>query len=429
MEHSIWEDYRNKKTFPSIDKDYKTDVLIIGGGIAGILCAYELKKRNIDYILVDKNYVGSGISKNTTAFISFIHDFSYYEMISKLGINKAKEYIDLCKAAMKKYEELALLYDFDYEKKDLYLYSMDEDKIINEKIALELLKVNVSYVNKLEVDDSFNKAIKIKDQAIINPLKLIDALANELNIFEHSNVSKVYDNEAICNNHIISFNHVIMASNYPLVNKKGLYFMKLRQKRSYVVAINKQINQLYINIDDDGLYYRPYKEYMIVGGNDRLTNKKCENNFYLQMKEKYKGEEIKYYWSNQDCISLDQIPYIGRFNNAHNNWYVTTGYNLYGFTFAMSSSRILADMIEGKLEENPYLLTPARSILHKKLISSLAITISNLFSLKVNRCTHMGCALKYNEIDDTFECPCHGSRYDKNGKLLNGPAQKDLEIK
>ncbi|MDD6301998.1 MAG: FAD-dependent oxidoreductase [Bacillales bacterium] len=429
MEISIWEEYRDKIHFPSIKKEYKTKVLVIGGGICGILCAYELKKRNIDYILVEKNYIGSGISKNTTAIISFIHDFSYYEMIKKLGLKKTKDYIELCKNAMKDYEKLSHLYDFDYEKKDLFIYSMNKDKIINEKRALESLDVEIKFANNLEIDDDYIEAIKISNQAIINPLKLIDSLAKELNIFEHSEVTKIENNKAICNGYNIFFSQVIIATNYPLVNKKGFYFMKLRQKRSYVVTINKKINQLYINIDDNGLYYRPYKEYTLVGGNDRLTNKDCENSFYNKMKKKYKDEEIIVYWSNQDCISLDQLPYIGRFSNTHDNWYVATGFNLYGFTWAMTSSKMLIDMIEGKQKENHYLLSPSRSIFHRKLLSSLVITIISLINIKTNRCSHMGCALKHNKIDGTYECPCHGSRFDMNGKVLDGPAQKNIKIK
>lgn len=429
MDKSIWEDYRNKKRFPSLNQNIETKVLIIGGGLAGILCAHELKNRNIDSVLVEKDYIGCGISKNTTAFLSVVHDFSYHNFINKFGIEKAKEYFDITSNAIEKYKQLSKLYDFDFVEQPLVLYSQDEYKINNEKKALESLQCKVKYTKKLEIADSFKKAIEIDHQANINPLKLIDALAKELTIFEHSKITKIKDNIAYCNGYSITFENVIIATNYPIVNKKGLYFLKLQQKRSYVAALkNEPLSKMYANIDDDGRYYRTYNDYILIGGNDRNTKEKCLESFYHDIKKDY-NTSIDYYWSNQDCVSLDQIPYIGTFNRFHNNWYVTTGFNLYGLTWAMASSFILADMIEKKVANNYNLLSPKRSILNKKLLSSLWTTMTNLINFNTPRCKHMGCALKYNIIEKTYECPCHGSRYDENGKLLNGPSQKDLKLK
>ena len=430
VEKSIWEDYTNLNKFNKLQNNIKTNVLVIGAGISGILCGYELKKRGIDYVIVEQNRVASGITKNTTAFITAQHEMLYQDLIKDLGYSKAKEYLDLNLNAVEKYKELGKIYDIDLEIVPSCLFTTSNfDKIIKEKEALHSLGYSADIINKLP-NDLVNKPVKgilFNNQAVINPLKLIKSLSNELTIYEDTKIYKLTKNKAYTKEYTISFNYVIVATHFPFINRNGLYFMKMKQRRSYVGCIPfKNIKGTYCSIDEDGMYFRSYKDYLLIGGNDRDTNHICKNKFKEQLESYFKTKNIKYYYSNQDCTTIDNIPYIGRYDLYHDNWYVVTGFNLWGFTWAMVASNIIVDMILGR--DANFLVDPNRNFIKKQLFKNIFNSTKNLISFKTPRCSHLGCKLNFNKIEKTWECPCHGSRYDGDGTLINGPSQKDIKI-
>lgn len=425
---SIWSNTVNFKKFPTLDKNIKTKILVVGGGITGILCAYELKKRNIDCILVERDTIGKGISKNTTAFITAQHELLYQDIIKKHGIKNAKKYLRLNLRALHEYRKLGDTFDIDFQNCSSIMFSSEsKSTILKEKIALDKLGYKTEFVNELPLENiDIKLGIKFNRQGKLNPLKLINVLSNDLEIYEHTRVENIKRNKAYANNHIIEFDKVIIASHYPLIDKTGLYFLKLFQRRSYVVALkHRSFSDTYCSVDEDGMYFRSYHNYLIIGGNDRNVGRECKCSFVDKIKKLYKYENIDYYWSNQDLITIDQIPYIGKYDIFHKNWYVATGFDLWGFTWAMVSSFVLADMIEGK--KGIKLLSPQRFWIKKQLFVNIGNTLKNMLTFRRPRCTHLGVALKYNKVDNTYECPAHGSRFDKDGKVLNGPAKRNSD--
>ncbi len=424
---SLWLDDVKMSSFPKLSENIKTNVLIIGGGITGILCAYELKKRNIDAIVLEQDTIGKGISKNTTAFITAQHELLYQDIVKNKGYKAAKSYLKLNLKAIDMFKELGRNFDIDYQNCSSIMYSSNSDsKILKEKQILDNLGYKTELIETLPFNNlSIKLGIKFNNQGKLHPLKLINNLAKELIIYEHTRVENLKGNKAYANGKIIEFKKVIIASHYPLVDKVGLYFLKLFQKRSYVVAIkHPPFKDTYCSIDDNGYYFRCHDNYLLIGGNDRNTGKQCECTFIDKIKKEFKFKTIEYSWSNQDIVTLDQIPYIGKYDYFHKNWYVATGFNLWGFTWAMVSSFVLADMIEGKAGVN--LLDPQRFWLNKQLFINIKNTLKNMLTFRKPRCTHLGVALRYNNLEHTFECPAHGSRFALNGNVLDGPAKKNL---
>lgn len=428
-ESSIWLENINTLDFPILNDDLETDVLIIGGGIAGILCAYELKKRNINCVLLEKNKIGNGTSKDTTAFLTFQHDCLYQDLIDKLGKEKAKEYLDLNLDAIRDYKRLSEEYDFDFKECTSNIYtSEDVDLIFKEKEALSSLGIECDLIVDTPLELNIKAGLKVKECATIHPLKLINSLSKSLNIYEHTKVRKLKGNKAYTSTgHIVRFSNVVICTHYPINNIKGFYFPRITQRRSYVVNIkNKEINDMFINFDEDGIYFRGYMDNLIIGGNDRDTKSTCIKNFLEKIKSMFPNFEITNYWSGQDCMTLDGVPYIGKFDIIHDNYYVVTGFNLWGYTWAMASSKIIADLLERRKEYK--LVDPRRIVINKQLFVNLGTSIKNLLTLKRPRCTHMGCSLNYNKEEKVYECPCHGSRFDKKGNVLNGPAKKNKKL-
>lgn len=426
-ENSIWLKNVDIKEYPTLNNDIDTDVLIIGGGITGILCAYELARRKIDYVLVEKDKIGKATTKNTTAFITAQHETLYQDLIKNNGIEIAKQYLDINLKALDKYKELAKLFSFDFKECSTTLYSTSSrEKILKEKEALNTLDYETKLIEKLPINIPIELGISFLNQGKLHPLKLIKEISKDLNIYENTIIDVLKDDTAYTTkNKKIKFKNVIIATHYPFINISGFYFTKLTQRRSYVTAFkHKYIDGTYCSIDDDAVYFRSHNDYLIFGGNDRDTKEKITERFDDKVNAMF-DNIIEYSWSGQDCITLDGIPYIGRYDRFHDNYFVATGFNLWGFTWAMASSFILADLIEKK-KEYPF-VSPQRHMAKKQLFTNLSNVLKNIVTLRTPRCTHLGCALLWNDIEKTWECPCHGSRFNSDGKVIDGPAQKNLK--
>ena len=428
-EKSIWENYLSKNKFSEVNENIKTDILVIGGGIAGVLSAYNLSKCGYKVVLVEKNKICSGNTRNTTAFVTAHHESLYQDIIKKHGFTVAKEYLKVNLESVKKYKDLSKKFNFDFKEVDATIFSKDVELINREYKILKKLDADVYINNDIPYVNNVI-GVTLKNQAIINPIKLVYEIIKEKNnnlmIYENSEVVKIRGNSALFKNGFkIDFNYLVIATQYPILNKLNLMFMKLTQTRSYVVAIRKdKINGTYCSLDEKGYYFRSYGDYLIIGGNDRDTKNLCFSSFVEDVCKLYniREKDIEYSWSGQDCITLDDIPYIGRFSLFHPNRYLITGFNLWGFTWSMASSKIIKELIEKNKIYN--IAKPNRNFIRPKLFENICNSVKNFLTFKGPRCSHMGCRLQYNKIERVWECPCHGSRYTSFGEVIEGPARK-----
>ncbi len=133
------------------------------------------------------------------------------------------------------------------------------------------------------------------------------------------------------------------------------------------------------------------------------------------------------FWATQDCMTLDSIPYIGRYSKATQDLYVATGFNKWGMTSSMVSAMILTDMICGRKNKYEDVYSPSRTVFHTQLAVNAFESAKSLLTPTTPRCPHMGCALKYNKEEHSWDCPCHGSRFEENGNIINNPATDDMK--
>ena len=142
----------------------------------------------------------------------------------------------------------------------------------------------------------------------------------------------------------------------------------------------------------------------------------------------FPGAKVKFAWGNQDCMSLDGLPYVGAYSPHMPNVYVAAGFNAWGMTNSMVAADVIAHQIFGKVHPLTDVFRPDRSVLHKQLLCNLGATAADFLMPTIKRCPHMGCALKWNPHEHSWDCPCHGSRFDEEGELLDTPAQKNANI-
>ena len=427
---SIWENDEKLVCFDALKENKSTDVLIIGGGIAGILCAYKLKNAGVDCILVEATEICKGITKNTTAKITLQHGLIYDKMIRRFGEDKARLYAEAQKNACKEYSKLCENLDCDYETKDSYVYSMNgRKKIEKEVFALLRLGISASYSDTLELPFSVEGAVRVKDQAQFDPLKFLYAIAKDLPIYENTKVVELMPHKARTNHGEIIYKKLIIATHFPMLNKHGLYPLKLYQHRSYVFAIKgaKNVDAMYVDESDTGLSFRSYGDLLLLGGGGHRTGKKggCWQELEAFAKKHYKNSEIVSKWATQDCMSLDGIAYIGQYSKSTPDVFVATGFNKWGMTNAMVASNILCDLVREKTNPYAVVFDPSRTVLHPQLAVNAFESTVGLLTPTAPRCPHLGCALKYNKAEHTWDCPCHGSRFTEHGELIDNPSTDD----
>jgi glycine/D-amino acid oxidase-like deaminating enzyme len=424
---SIWSETARLSQFPPLQENIHTDVLIIGGGMAGLLCAYQLHTAGIDYILCEANTIGTGITKNTTAKITSQHGLIYH----KLGTEKAKLYLEANQKALNEYRRLCADIDCDYSEQNSYVYAINDlDKLSKELSTLKKLNFPASYQKPLPLPIPTVGAIKFPGQAQFHPLKFLAAIAKNLRIYEHTPIRELAPHTAKTDNATITAKKIIVATHFPILNKHGSYFIKMYQHRSYCLALENagHIGGMYVDESKSGLSFRDHGDLLILGGGSHRTGKQGGNWAELEAfaSRHYPNAKIRYRWATQDCITLDGIPYIGQYSARTPDLYVATGFNKWGITSSMVAAEILTDLICGR--GNPYatLFSPSRSILHPQLAVNGFEAVKNLLTFTTKRCPHLGCALKWNPVEHTWDCPCHGSRFEENGTLIDNPATGDL---
>lgn len=434
MKKSVWTDSIEIPQFDSLNGDRKTDVLIIGGGLCGLLCAYFLQRAEIDYILVEGDRIAKGITKNTTAKITFLHGLIYSKLINSVGREQAQMYLSANKAALQEYEKMCGSIDCDFERKSAYTYSMkDRQKIENEVRALHRLGINAEFTDDLKLPFKTAGAVRVDNQAQFNPLKFIAEISKELHIYEKTFIRDITPHTAIADNGKITADKIIVTTHFPFINKHGNYYLKLYQHRSYAAAFEnaQEMEGMYVDEYNKGMSFRSYKNLLFIGGGGHRTGKKGGNwnEIYDFAKRYYPDSTEKYSWAAQDCMSLDKIPYIGLYSKRTPDLYVASGFNKWGITSSMAAAMILTDMVRGKKSEFAEVFSPQRSILKPQLAVNGFEAVMNLLTPTPKRCPHLGCALKWNRAEHTWDCPCHGSRFEESGKLIDNPSTGNAKIR
>ena len=428
---SIWSQTALPR-FSGLQGEIQTDVLIIGGGMAGILCAYLLQEAGVDCVVTEANRIGWGITKNTTAKITSQHGLIYYKMMKKLGPELTGMYLQANEQALDTFRQMCQTIDCDFSSQNHYIYSLnDRDALENELVALHQIRYPVGFAEALPLPFPTVGAVQFPRQAQFHPLKFLAAIVPELHIYENTRVTELGKGIALTESGTIHAKKIIVATHFPFLNKHGSFFLKMYQQRSYVLSLENtpKPEGMYLDGEKNGLSFRSYGESLLLGGGGHRTGKSGSGWTALEAfaHKHYPGVKITHRWATQDCMTLDGIPYIGQYSRSTPNLFVATGFNKWGMSSSMVSARLLTDLILEK--DNPYavLFSPSRSMLHPQLGLNILESTKNLLSLSPKRCPHLGCALKWNKQEHSWDCPCHGSRFEEDGTLIDNPAAGNLK--
>ena len=431
---SIWTKDIAVPEFAPLQGDDRTDVLIVGGGLAGLLCAYRLKKAGVDCMLIEADRICQGVSRNTTAKITSQHGLVYGKLLGRFGEEKARLYYEANQKALAAYKDLAGSIECDFEEKDSYIYGVSSvSRLEKEMQALQKLHIPGEFTEETPLPFLVAGAVRFRDQGQFHPLKFAAGIAKELPIYEQTAAREFKGNRVVTDRGTITAEKVIIATHFPLINKHGGYFLKMYQQRSYVLALEgaEDIGGMYLDERASGLSLRSHGKYLLVGGGSHRTGKETTGWQKLETFGRiyYPGANTVRRWAAQDCMTLDNVPYIGQYGRCTPNLYVATGFNKWGMTNSMVSAMVLEELVQGRPSAYEELFSPQRSSLRKQLFLNMGESAANILTFRKPRCPHLGCALKWNRRERSWDCPCHGSRFDREGKLMDNPATGDLKKK
>lgn len=470
--YSIWKNDVKLSEFSKLDKDIDVDVLIIGGGMTGINTFYHLRESSLKVALVEQNRVGMGVTVNSTGKLTYLQDSLYEKIKKNFDIDVASKYLASQREAIGLAVDLINKESIDCNllKAPSYVYANDEDEVKKLDELREFLKDNDIDVLEGSSDLIEYKAmIGVEDTYIFHPLKYIDGLVIKLDktsIYENTSIQKieVEKDEYICftdKNYKVRAKWVVIASHYPYFNLPFLFPIKGSLEKSYLSASKyKKDNISLIKYSKPIISMRSYLDYLLYLSNSRnISSKVDDKQHYMELKKKLDdlGLKPEFMWSNIDIMTNDGLPYVGEIKER---LLLGTGYNTWGMTNGILAGKILSDIILGNDNEYVDMFFPKRNSLgmiggsildgyysasgyvngyfnsNKKVKyeevdgREIAIYKDENGTHKVyTKCPHMGCYLIFNEVEKTWDCPCHASRFDIDGKCISGPSNEDISCR
>lgn len=437
---------------------------------------------------VTANTTGKITSQHGLFYKYLVDTFGIEEAKSYLDANE--EAIKHCKQIIDKNNidcdfEFQDAYVYTNDEKEV-------SKIKEEVECVNKLGKDAEYCKETSLPFEVLAAIKFKNQAQFNVKKYLSGLLKVLenkgvSIYENSKVIDVQRKGELYNvvteNGTIETKYVVLTTHYPIINFPGYHFLKMYQDRSYVIAIETNsdlFEGMYISSDSPGLSFRTIKDgdkrLLAVGGSGHKTgDNSVEMDENYEQLEKYINKiypdaKVKYKWSTQDCVSLDKVPYIGEFSKLMPNVFVATGFKKWGMTTSHVAAKIITDKILDRDNKYEKIFSSLRFNPLKNYKEFGNILKQTTYSLVINKiklpkesyeelepgtggvveydgdklgiykdengklyaikpyCSHLGCELSWNNLEKTWDCPCHGSRFTFEGKAINEPAVKDIEF-
>ena len=474
---TLWNESFTLPACPRLTEHLHADVAVVGGGIAGILTAYALHTQGLRVVLLEESRLASGVTAHTTAKITAQHGLFCARLLRSFGEHLARQYLRANLCAVRQYRALVRQKNIacGFTDAPSFVYTGSDGPPLAEEYECALrLGAPARLVKPEGLPFPVREAVCFERQAQFSPLPFLAALLPGLTVYEHSPARDIRGHTVRCDSGSVTAEHIVVATHYPTLGRIWRYDLRLRQERSYVLALTgaPPIDGMWLDAGAEGWSLRRSGRYLLLGG----SGHRCGTNLgdsYIRLRERvrqlFPSALEAFAWSTQDCMTLDGVPYIGPYTTSTPYLHVATGFGKWGMTGSMVAATLLTAQLTGR--RRPYadvfdpsrffpsasisafmegagyavrgigrrLFVPAQTAArdipagHGGLVSwqgkkygIYRHTDGTLFAVDVC-CPHRGCELTWNDDEKSWDCPCHGSRFDYRGHRLSEPAHAALK--
>ncbi|NKE55686.1 FAD-dependent oxidoreductase [Lentzea sp. PSKA42] len=467
---------------PPLTGEHTYDVAVVGGGITGLTTALLLKRRGLNVVVLEAGHVASGVSGNNTAKVTALQS-TVYSMIRRThGLAAAIDYATASLAAVAQVADLVKLEEISCDLRRApavtYAYTESEVRAVDhELIAARQVGLPVRGTVDVGLPFEVHAAVRLDDQIALHPVKYLQGLAQAIDgggsrVCENSRVIDVTGHRLSTADGRVDAEKIVIATHYPTLDR-GLYFARMELTRAYCIAarVATPPQSLAISTGSPSWSVAAHGDKLIVAGQSHPTGRPAVEPFRRLedfARKHWQVEEITHRWSAQDPTSYDHLPMIGSYTPGSTTLFTATGYMKWGLTSGTFAASLLADLVTGKPNDLAERFSPHRlsvkslpelvkknaevavEFVGDRVLPADATSSENLPRDHAHvirdglgktgvyrdddgqlhavslRCTHLGCLVRFNAAERSWDCPCHGSRFDVDGAVLEGPATKPL---
>lgn len=488
-----WNETAALTSFPRLENDLSVDVAVVGGGIVGVTTARVLKDAGLQVALLEGGKVGRQATGKSTAKITSQHGLIYGRLKKSFGLRAAELYADAQESGLRRISEFVTAHDLDcdFEASAACVYTTNPDQVAeidSEARLAQEIGLPATELRDAGLPFKTAAALRFDHQAQFHPVKYLSSLAATIpgegcHVFEDSRVLDWEPKRVCTENAKVTAGYVVMATHLPL-GKTGSFFAMAHPYAEPVMAakIPRAVDGMFLSIDKPTRSIRSHRnaagEIWAIAVGDRFKpgHLDAEQQAFRELEQwlrsYFEAEGPAYRWVNEDYMSIDGAPFVGWSSGATGQAYlIATGFGAWGITNGTAAGFLLADLVQGNpnawtecfsarrikpltgapkfVKENlstakhlvaGYLGTKPHALeevgageghilkIDGRHVAAFRDEEGNLHTVSAV-CTHLGCMLGWNATDRTWDCHCHGSRFDIKGEVLHGPAVTPLESK
>jgi glycine/D-amino acid oxidase-like deaminating enzyme/nitrite reductase/ring-hydroxylating ferredoxin subunit len=484
--HSLWLDAPAKARYSPPDDERAFEVLVLGGGITGLTTALLLKRAGVRVAAVECAQVGSGATGNNTAKVTALQATMLSKIQKVRGSDVAAAYAAGSAAAVEKVAELVEreVIDCDFRRRDAFTVAVGGSELPSverEFKAAQRAGLPVEMVTEVDLPYEVVGAVRLADQVAIDPVRYARGLAAAIDgegcrVFEDTRALSVDEGKPVrveTTHGPLTGDRVVVATHYPVWDR-GLYFARMEAVRAYCVAARVRGDVplgMSITSGSPSWSYQSSGDLVIVAGQDHPAGARgVDESLYVALEDHLRRhwdvEKVAHRWSAQDAMPYDHTPMIGTYTPVSSRMFVAAGYSKWGLSGGTMAAMQLTERLTGRSGSSvfsPHRLSPrglpqlaqlqarvAVSMVGDRLMPGQASSAAEVQAGEARvirsgtdrtgvyrdpdgglhavsmRCTHLGCLVRFNAAEVSWDCACHGSRFDVDGAVLEGPAVDPL---